>query len=278
MNYAISMNSLLAAHSTTDFIAFGSIQEPRFAFEAAQEFILKLETLNNSLTAISQEFRASEFHKALEIISTERLPSAAVYFPTGHINYSRDGWEHWVYKIHNIESMLLSSNKDSSPFLICLEVIDYGFTHHDFPLNRPHGNDYVDVTGRPIIKSQWTIKSIGKSLLDENLRTDHQVIMAKSKSLLSFSAHNKGYQSISKECEKKKADYWTMPSLLSLYGPFLRKIGRDAYILEYPPSIEYHESLENKEERAPCVIFQEKWTEKEVRIRRDSPIGFMVSV
>lgn len=86
-------------------------------FDSTPVFLDALLTIAEDLFRVPREERTYEFHRHLQLLEVQALPSNAIYIPLQDVN-------HRVWRIVSDESIAIST-KERVPCIVCLEVVEF---------------------------------------------------------------------------------------------------------------------------------------------------------
>ncbi len=86
-------------------------------FDSTPVFLDALLTIAEDLFRVAREERTNEFHRQLQLLEVQALPSNAVYIPLQDVN-------HRIWRIVADESIAIST-KERVPCIVCLEVVEF---------------------------------------------------------------------------------------------------------------------------------------------------------
>jgi phosphatidylinositol 4-kinase len=103
--------------SLTSLRGRNSERSDKSFFDATPVFFDALLTVAENLFTVPREDRKTEFHRQLQLLEVQALPSNAIYVPVQDVN-------HRVWRIVADESIAIST-KERVPCIVCLEVVEY---------------------------------------------------------------------------------------------------------------------------------------------------------
>uniref|UniRef100_H3HDF5 1-phosphatidylinositol 4-kinase n=1 Tax=Phytophthora ramorum TaxID=164328 RepID=H3HDF5_PHYRM len=252
-------------------------------FELETSFLGSLANISSNLRAVAYDRRNDMLRIWLQDLEDQYLPSNSLYLPVGN-SYHR------LKHIHVDESFTFST-RERVPFLLCAEVVDYPSPQEELVAQQHKRRTSGVFNGRRFTLSLWdnaidTSASGLRSTLPDSARA--QTVAASIVPVTTDFDDIDSVSSISGAWSPKSDTVHSPQSESSAASPhhlarfdstdrFLQDLSeRDSKLEEDEEAESSDPSSETRHQSVgepPCVIFKERWAEKERRIQATSPYG-----